>query len=134
MNSKITRSKIVLSYIGKPCFVVPTGFFHSFVPVARPMKLATPIGALSGNSVQVIFPTVVSMIAVGFAATAVCTGTFAAVLGFAGAACDPEVACPNTNDAEINRPITNVFRINARMNVPQTYKYGQRCIVRQQPA
>src|SRR5580698_4190869 len=43
------------------------GLVQSFVPVARPMKLATPIGALSGKSVQVSLPAVVSITAVGFA-------------------------------------------------------------------
>ena len=54
-----------------PCSNAPlTGFFQSFVPVARPIKFSTPIGALSGNSVQVILPAVVSMIAVGWPAAA----------------------------------------------------------------
>ena len=75
-----------------------TGFFQSFVPVASPMKFSTPTGALSGNSVQFILPTVVSMMAVGFA-DATCTGVpatlgFAIVLDFgAGAACVPELDC-----------------------------------------
>ena len=42
-----------------------TGFFQSFVPLANPMKFSTPIGALSGNNVQVILPAVVLIIAVG---------------------------------------------------------------------
>src|SRR5215472_6867694 len=52
------------------------GFFQSFVPVARPMKLSTVIGALSANSVQLMLPAVVSKIA--------CTGCDAA--GVAGLA------------------------------------------------
>src|SRR6185312_14246704 len=43
------------------------GLFQFFVPFASPMKFDTPIGALSGKSVQVMFPAVVSMIAVGWA-------------------------------------------------------------------
>src|SRR5271165_3542546 len=55
------------------------GFFQSLVPVARPMKLSTVIGALSGKSVQVMLPMVVSKMA--------CTGCWVAgvdaVAGFA---------------------------------------------------
>src|ERR1700690_4134990 len=59
------------------------------------MKLATPMGALSGNRVQVSLPAVVSMTAVGkaaevtagLAATAV-AGFFAGVAGAAGVVCD----------------------------------------------
>jgi hypothetical protein len=65
------------------CLVAPLiGFFQSFVPVARPIKFATPIGALSGNSVQVIFPAVVSMIAVGLALVAAAAGFVAVVAAF----------------------------------------------------
>ncbi len=44
------------------------------------MKFATPIGALSGNSVQVIFPAVVSIIAVGFAGVCAVAAGLVAVL------------------------------------------------------
>jgi hypothetical protein len=44
------------------------------------MKFSTPMGALSGNNVQVIFPAVVLMIAVGFVAVA---GLEVVVAGFA---------------------------------------------------
>src|ERR1700687_1109355 len=41
------------------------GLVQSLVPLAKPAKLATPIGALSGKSVQVSLPAVVSITAVG---------------------------------------------------------------------
>src|ERR1019366_2814016 len=53
------------------------GFFQSFLPVASPMKLSTVTGALSGKSVQVMFPSVVSKTA--------CTGAVLAA-GAAGLA------------------------------------------------
>src|SRR6478672_10359569 len=73
---------MVPSYSGTPCFVAPLGDFQSFVPLARPMKFATPIGALSGNSVHVILPAVVSMVAVGCDEVPAAAG-FAAVLALA---------------------------------------------------
>src|ERR1022692_816875 len=51
------------------------GFFQSFLPVASPMKLSTVTGALSGKSVQVMLPSVVSKTA--------CTGAVLAA-GAAG--------------------------------------------------
>src|SRR5580700_7154999 len=36
------------------------GFFQSFLPVARPMKLSTAMGALSGKRVQAMLPRLVS--------------------------------------------------------------------------
>src|SRR6476619_2477934 len=72
MKSGITRWKMVPLYRGTPCFLAPVaGLVQSLVPRASPMKFATPIGALSGNSVQVNLPAVVSMIAVGDPAGAV---------------------------------------------------------------
>src|SRR5580692_7762445 len=56
------------------------GLVQSLVPVAKPMKLATPIGALSGKSVQVSLPAVVSITAVGWPEAA------------AGVACDHNVS------------------------------------------
>src|SRR5882762_601138 len=68
MNSGMTRWKMVPSYKGTPCFLAcETGLVQSLVPCARPTKLATPIGALSGKSVQVSLPAGVSMMAVGSA-------------------------------------------------------------------
>src|ERR1700722_985031 len=62
---------MVPSYRGVPCFFWwVTGLVQSFVPLAKPMKLATPMGALSGKSVQVSLPAVVSITAVGWAAAA----------------------------------------------------------------
>src|SRR3954470_20219978 len=98
MNCGITRWKIVPSYRGPPCLVAPlTGFFQSLVPLANPMKLATPTGALSGNSVQVILPAVVYMHADCFeAAACVAVAAFAPVLGLAGALCLPEPVCASS--------------------------------------
>src|SRR3989442_7950380 len=63
---------MVPSYSGTPCFFWwVTGLVQSLVPSARPMKLATPMGALSGNNLQVSLPAVVSMSAVGSAEAAV---------------------------------------------------------------
>src|SRR5579864_6939577 len=71
MNPGITRWKIVPSYSGTPCLLAPlTGFFQSLVPLARPIKFSTPIGALSGKRVHIILPTLVLIIAVGFVAVA----------------------------------------------------------------
>src|SRR3954452_18451780 len=77
-------------YRGTPCILRPVaGFVQSLVPFARRMKLATPIGAFLGNSVQVSFPAVVSMIAVGAGAAAVvdAAGFFGAA-EVAGLVCD----------------------------------------------
>src|SRR6201987_315275 len=66
MNSGITRWKMVPSYSGTPCFLAcVTGSVQSLVPVASPIKFATPIGAFFGNRVQFILPAVVSMTAIG---------------------------------------------------------------------
>jgi hypothetical protein len=64
--------------------------------------LATPIGALSGKSVQVILPAAVSMMAVGLAPVAPVVAGLAAVLGLAGAAGLLAAAWPNDMDADIN--------------------------------
>src|SRR5579864_628282 len=117
---------MVPSYSGTPCLVAPpTGFFQSFVPVASPMKLSTPMGALSGNSVQVILPAVVSMIAVGWAGA----GLAAVVVFAAGDVCvfapdweatDAGVdwaAVPDCADAriaiEMNMKIASALRMGA---------------------
>src|SRR5437899_5754741 len=66
MNSGITQIIMVPLKSGTPCFLATViGLVQSFVPRASPMKLATPSGALSGKSVHVILPAVVSIIAVG---------------------------------------------------------------------
>src|SRR6185312_1548932 len=69
-------------YSATPCILRPlAGFVQSLVPFAKPMKLATPMGALSGKRVQVSLPAVVSMIAVGGAGGVwVVAGFFAVVL------------------------------------------------------
>src|SRR5262249_30181247 len=82
-----------------------TGFFQSLVPLARPMKFSTPMGALSGKRLQYILPTVVSMIAVGFPAAwpaglAADAAGFAAVDGLAAGAwevCATATAASNAN-------------------------------------
>src|ERR1700693_4643194 len=87
---------MVPSYSGTPCFLAwEIGLVQSFVPWARPMKLATPMGATSGNRVQVSLPAVVSMMAVGWAdvvvaglAAAVAAGFFAGAVLAAGVVCD----------------------------------------------
>src|SRR6266851_2273519 len=89
MNSGITRWKMVPLYNGTPCILRwLAGLVQSLVPVARPMKLATPIGALSGNSVQVSLPAVVSMIATGCAAAAAMGFFTAGLVAGLGAVCD----------------------------------------------
>src|SRR2546427_12117338 len=73
---------MVPSYSGTPCFFWwVTGLVQSLVPSARPMKLATPMGALSGNNLQVSLPAAVSMSAVGSAEAAV-AGLAAVGAGF----------------------------------------------------
>src|SRR5215469_10221772 len=81
------------------------GFFQSLVPVARPMKLFTVMGALSGKSVQLMLPAVVSKIA--------CTGCDAAgVAGFVAAGLAVEgfggalPVCAAANPAMISTRIT----------------------------
>src|ERR1017187_9323451 len=57
------------------------GFFQSFLPVASPIKLSTVTGALSGKSVQVMSPSVVSKTAcTGALLTAGAAGLVAAGL------------------------------------------------------
>src|SRR5579872_241507 len=90
------------------------------------MKFSTPTGALSGNSVQFIFPAVVSMMAVGFVDVvgAACMGLpdalgFAIVLDFvAGAACVPELVCAHP----ANPAPTIIVRTanNLRMDAPES--------------
>src|SRR5437879_4845729 len=116
MNPGITRWKIVPSYSGTPCLVaLLTGFFQSFVPEARPIKFATPMGALSGNSVHVILPAVVSMMAVGLLAVAAVAGLAAVLVLAAGALL---LVCPTAHDPAINRipKAANVIRMIAPWN------------------
>src|SRR2546423_1075936 len=66
MKFGMTRWKMVPSYSGVLCLVTwLTGFFQSFVPLARPMKFATVSGVCFSNNVQRILPAVVSMTATG---------------------------------------------------------------------
>src|SRR5437762_13797197 len=77
-------------YRGTPCILRPVEVFvQSLVPLAKPIKLATPIGAFFGNSVQVSLPAVVSMMAAGAgAAAAVDAVGFLGAADVAGLACD----------------------------------------------
>src|SRR5204863_2567142 len=69
-----------------PCFLAcETGLVQSLEPSAKPIKFATPSGALSGKSLQVILPAAVSITAVGPAD--VVAGGFAAGVFLAGVAC-----------------------------------------------
>src|SRR5260370_1574606 len=66
MNSGMVRWKITPSYSGRLVSILPVrGFFHGFVPLARAMKLATVLGALSGNNSHFRSPAVVWRIAAG---------------------------------------------------------------------
>ena len=80
------------------------------------MKLATPIGALSGKSVQVSLPAVVSMMAVGPAvgdaaglAAAAAAGFFAGADFAAGAVCDQTAE----HMAEITKQIERLIRMDS---------------------
>src|ERR1700690_1769354 len=80
------------------------------------MKLATPMGATSGNRVQVSLPAVVSMTAVGWAdvvaaglAAVVAAGFFTGADLAAGLVCDH----PAEHVAAISKQIEKQFRIDA---------------------
>src|ERR1700737_514969 len=119
MKLGMTRWKMVPSYSGTPCFLAwEMGLVQSLVPSARPMKLATPTGALSGKRVQVSLPAAVSMTAVGPVEVVVAglVATAAAAAGFlvgavlaAGDVCDHIVVHP----AEINKRVAKI-----RMEAP----------------
>src|SRR5689334_12113705 len=64
MKPGITRWKVSPLKDGLPPSVLPLGLCHAFLPVARPTKLATVIGALSANSSQWNVPRLVSIAAV----------------------------------------------------------------------
>src|SRR5579863_8470939 len=106
---------MVPSYSGTPCLLAPlAGFFQSFAPVASPIKLATPTGALSGKSVHVIVPTVVLMMATGFAAVCVAVPGLAAVPDFAGAdwLIIPVCASPTVAASKIVPTIKSALRMS----------------------
>src|SRR5437868_13441541 len=63
MKPGITRWNVRPLKNGLPVSVLPPGFCHAFLPVARPTKLATVIGALSPSSSQWIVPIEVSIVA-----------------------------------------------------------------------
>src|ERR1051326_3266999 len=92
---------MVPSYKGTPCFLAwLAGLTQSLVPLAKPIKFATPMGALSGKSSHFILPTVVSITAVGpvgrggVGATDLVAGAVGLAAGrvglVAGAACDQD--------------------------------------------
>src|ERR1700730_7221016 len=93
------------------------GLVQSLVPWARPMKLATPMGATSGNRVQVSLPAVVSMTAVGCAdvVAAGLTAVVAAAGFFAGVVFAAGVVCDHTAEhaAAISKQIERQCRIEA---------------------
>jgi hypothetical protein len=82
------------------------------------MKLATPIGALSGKSVQVILPAVVSMMATGSPDDVVAAGLAAVVAAgfFAGAVLGAGVVCENA--AEHNTVTVRRTEYTTRMEAP----------------
>src|SRR5664279_693802 len=94
-------------YSGTPFIILSVlGSFHSLVPVASPIKLATVSGALSGKRVQVILPAVVSMTAVGS------TG-FSAL--FSVAACCCEVVLPVAGVFVVVCAVMKPVRLKHRM-------------------
>src|SRR6202171_109375 len=102
------------------------GLVQSFVPLARPMKFSTPLGATLGNSVQCRSPAVVWMMAVGSAVAAgaevagLRTGGFGLVAG-----CGVEAACAApSRDVEIIR--TSVCS-RVRMDTPVSILANLNC-------
>src|SRR5271168_2024149 len=91
------------------------GLVQSLVPLARPTKFATPMGAIFGSSVQWRSPAVVWMMAVGSPAAA--TGVVAAGLRTAGFAigCAVEVVCaaPSRDVLTIRTSVCSSVRMNA---------------------
>src|ERR1700682_4132674 len=96
------------------------GLVQSFVPVARPMKFSTPIGATFGNSVQCRSPAVVWMMAVGSAvvAGAEVAGLRTGGFGFV-AVCGVEAACAApSRDVEIIRTrVCSRVRMDAPVSI-----------------
>ena len=95
---------------------VRDGIGPVFGALARPMKLATPMGASSGNSVQVSLPAVVSMMAVGRARCGVPRGGRlvrglrpCGAVWAAGAVCDH----PAEHAAAISKQIEKHFLMDA---------------------
>src|SRR5882724_6320658 len=80
------------------------------------MKLATPIGALSGNSAQVSLPAVVSITALGPVAVAAAGVAAVVAAGFSGGAifilggvCDQ----PVEHTAEITKKVARLVRMES---------------------
>src|SRR5208282_5842907 len=115
MNSGMTRWKMVPSYRAMLCFLAcVTGLVQSLVPFARPMKFATPMGAIFGNSTQWRSPAVVWMMAVGSGFAGWAAG------GVAGCAVDAACAAPNRDVAMIRVIRTNECS-RVRMDAPVRY-------------
>src|ERR1700722_10337258 len=99
------------------------------------MKFSTPTGALSGKTVQVILPTEVLRIAVGF--VTVWIGGLAALLDLAAVPlCGVELDCAQATTAAAAS--INVIKNALRMNAPckngdVAFGLAQRCIVRHGP-
>src|ERR1700730_5274892 len=62
MKSGMTRWKTVPEYSGS-LFFSPNRVDHSFVPVARPTKFSTVLGAVSSNSFTLMSPMLVTSVA-----------------------------------------------------------------------
>src|ERR1700722_2008852 len=102
---------MVPSYSGTPCFLArETGLVQSLVPLARPIKFATPRGAVFGNRVQWRSPAVVWIMAVG-SVLAGAAGFGAGVVGAFGveAAC----AAPKIETEIIRTRVCNKVRMDA---------------------
>src|ERR1700677_4267259 len=102
------------------------GLVQSLEPFARPMKLATPIGATLGKSVQCKSPAVVWMIATGSAAGAGAALWTGGVVddGAVDAAC----ATPSREVEIIRKNICNTVRMDAPIGyVGKPQLYDIRC-------
>src|SRR5580658_1435046 len=98
------------------------GLVQSLEPFARPMKLATPIGAILGKSVQCKSPAVVWMIATGSAAGA------GAALWTGGVVDDGTCAAPSSEAEIIRKSVCNTVRMDAPIGyVGKPQLYDIRC-------
>src|ERR1700716_964153 len=96
------------------------GLVQSFVPVARPMKFSTPIGATFGNSVQCRSPAVVWMMAVGSAvpAGAEVAGLRTGGFGFvAGCGVESPCAAPSRDVEIIRTSVCSKVRMDAPVSI-----------------
>src|SRR5260370_29669391 len=111
---------MVPSYSGTSCFLAcETGLVQSLVPVARPMKLATTIGATFENSVQCKSPAVVWMMAAGSAVAGaelagLRTGGFGVV---AGGGVEAACAAPSRDVEIIRTSVCSRVRMDAPVSI-----------------